>query len=107
MDIKDLLKPCPFCGRDVEVVEIKCSAYGIINLTVDCYCGIHFEIESDDVFEVGGKMKILGLTADKKWNRRAEQREFTECGTCAYSDKGRNEEPCKSCFQRWNSRQSV
>ena len=97
MDIKELLKPCPFCGRAVEIVEIKFSVFGIKSLTVDCYCGMHFEIESDDVFKVGGKMKILGLTADQKWNRRAVDRESGECSTCKYHGVDCNEEPCKSC----------
>ena len=93
MEIKDLLKPCPFCGRDIEVGEVTLSANGIISLKVDCYCGIHFEVDSDDMFLV---KHSAGLTADQKWNSRAEE-DFTECDSCVYRDRNMNEKPCKDC----------
>lgn len=66
------LKPCPFCGREVDTYEIEMeSGKGIKRLVVQCKCGVEVEVESRvvDFFSYFDR-KFVGDTALDIWNRR-------------------------------------
>lgn len=69
---KNGLKPCPFCGREVETYEMEMeSGKGITHLVVRCECGVEMEVESRgmDVVTYCGS-RFIGDTALDIWNRR-------------------------------------
>ena len=62
--MSEKLKPCPFCGREVE----------ILNGEVPCRYYVHHIDESGDCF-ISPILTITALTkvsAIEAWNRRAE-----------------------------------
>ena len=55
------LKPCPFCGQEVECYDAKMYSGKITYLEVRCKCGGVFTF---DLYE-------WGKSADETWNKRA------------------------------------
>ena len=70
MKINEMLKPCPFCGRDVKVCSLEMAGGGISHITVDCSCGVRFEVTEDNLFYAGGIPYQAGKSAIEKWNER-------------------------------------
>ena len=71
MKINEILKPCPFCGNEVEVARIDTSMGGVTSIEVRCRCGAEVRLESDDfMYDWTGAAHQFGLTAIEKWNRR-------------------------------------
>ena len=71
MKIEEILKPCPFCGKEVGDVSIECDSLGASILEVRCRCGADVTIEADDVLCSAVARFRPGLNAIEKWNRRA------------------------------------
>jgi hypothetical protein len=65
--MKDNLKPCPFCSREIELYYSGSSDW-----SVDCECGMHF------FFTIRGENEpTLAL---EKWNNRSlENKEKDYC----------------------------
>jgi hypothetical protein len=66
------LKPCPFCGREINTYEMEMeSGKGITYLNIRCECGVEVEIDSFgmEVFSHSGR-RFIGDTALDIWNRR-------------------------------------
>ena len=73
-DLQNQIKPCPFCGRKVNLVNLQMERnIGVTRMDIECACGISFEIYSDDVlYSVGGTPHQIGLTALDKWEKRSK-----------------------------------
>lgn len=73
-DLRNQLKPCPFCGRKVNLVSLQMeSNIGVTRMDIECACGIRFEIYADDViYSADGTRYQMGLTALDKWGKRSE-----------------------------------
>lgn len=73
-DIRGQLKPCPFCGRKVNLASLQMeSGIGVTRMDIECACGIRFEIYADDViYSTDGTPHQMGLTALDKWEKRSE-----------------------------------
>jgi len=80
------LKPCPFCGAEVEPYDISMCSGGITDLKIQCVCGIEFRLTtevwkyqaripkgSDDGITEIPRTDLIG-----KWNTRADMRGETE-----------------------------
>ena len=82
MQINEILRPCPFCGSEVELARVDCEMGGVTSIEVRCRCGAEVRIESDDyMYDWTGAAHQLGLNAIQKWNRRdgnASQNETME-----------------------------
>lgn len=82
MKISEILKPCPFCGQEVEVSRLDMAMGGITSIEVRCCCGAEVRFDSDDfIYDWTGATHQMGLTAIDKWNRRdgnASQNETME-----------------------------
>lgn len=76
------LKPCPLCGMDVEVTEIRQES-NVQEVTIECKCGLSFHhrryeltMERPDK-HLPGKVEVVGtgIYTDvdfiAAWNRRA------------------------------------
>ena len=70
MKINEVLRPCPFCGSEVEVASLRCDQIGPTQIQVRCRCGAEVEIYSDDRIYSNDVPHQLGQTAIDKWNRR-------------------------------------
>ena len=70
MKLDEILKPCPFCGSEVGVGSLEMDGTGPTRLTVNCRCGVSFEIEADPLIYANGKGHQLGENAIDKWNKR-------------------------------------
>ena len=72
--LRDQLKPCPFCGRKVNLASLQMgSSIGVTRMDIECACGISFEIYADDViYSADGTPHQMGLTALKKKKKRSE-----------------------------------
>ena len=78
-NIKEVLKPCPFCGRDAEIINMDFDGSGVLRIEVNCRCGVSVSIDSDNcVSDWRGHRYQLGKNAIEKWNARAEQTERSE-----------------------------
>lgn len=69
---KDGLKPCPFCGREIDDYDVWWGVEkGITHLVVRCECGVRVEVVSCgvEVFSHFGS-KFVGDTALDIWNKR-------------------------------------
>ena len=78
-DIRGKMKPCPFCGRNVEdgtYIEtyIEKLGYYVSELTVTCVCGATITIEAESVVKMDELPFRIQEDAVEKWNRRAEQK---------------------------------
>ena len=73
-DLRDQIKPCPFCGKKVSTASLQMSSgIGVIRMDIECACGISFEIYADDVvYSADGTQHQMGLTALDKWKKRSE-----------------------------------
>lgn len=72
MDIRDIMKPCPFCGARVETVRIVASSDGMEELSAECSCGANIDIEGDGfIYSCSDKIRV-GKDALEKWNTREE-----------------------------------
>jgi len=106
MDINLYLKPCPFCGRDLEDVSFKYNPYAEIveSLDATCHrCGIHFSI--DEIHKTlhgwNGPDDAVDI-----WNRRVKEENmadkfvdfYTYCKACKHKDKNENDDPCNDCL---------
>lgn len=68
------LKPCPFCGKEIDQYSVEVNTYGIKRLQISC-C-MNFDITSDEVLETFfGNEVIAGFDAEEKWNRRVGEQE--------------------------------
>ena len=68
--IKEKLKPCPFCGSEVEDVTVKIANGTIEELKLYCRrCSAEFTIRASDLRE-WGTGKPLSSAIDT-WNRRS------------------------------------
>lgn len=63
------LKPCPFCGKEVEVYAISYDKYRCVSLKIAC-C-MEFYIQADELTVYGSNAFREGKDAIEKWNRRA------------------------------------
>lgn len=71
MNARSMLKPCPFCGSDVDLESMGMDARGSRTLYITCRCGIAFHVESDEVLTSATGVRYRpGLDALDKWNRR-------------------------------------
>lgn len=70
-DMREVMKPCPFCGRKVGLVEFEYTIPGVSKLKVYCPCGAEIGIESDELVYYHGEGHQLGKSAIEKWNDRA------------------------------------
>lgn len=72
-DLRNQLKPCPFCGRKVHLVSLDMQRnIGVTKMYIECACGIGFEIYADDVmYSADGTPHLVGLTALDKWEKRS------------------------------------
>lgn len=69
------MKPCPFCGReiDTDTIPISISSGITMKMQFTCLCGVTFEIEDDELYyDNRGMSHQLGRTAFDKWNTRVE-----------------------------------
>jgi len=41
------LKPCPFCGRNVDSISFRTEGRHVDSLTVNCSCGVRIEINAE------------------------------------------------------------
>lgn len=67
------LKPCPFCGREVETAEMEWCPAGATRLKVYCRCGADVETSAESIYYVDGLPTFGGLDAIAKWNNRSEK----------------------------------
>lgn len=74
-DLRNQLKPCPFCGRKANPVSLQMGGgIGVTRIDIECSCGIRFEIHADDViYSADGTPHQMGLTALDKWEKRIEE----------------------------------
>jgi len=71
MKIEEVLKPCPFCGRDANIASMDFDGVGVLRIDVDCSCGVSVSIRSDDrLSDWQGRRYQLGKDAIEKWNTR-------------------------------------
>ena len=69
------LKPCPFCGRKVQIVEITTESNSFetsVEMAMECWCGAEVHIWATDK-EQNALDKAIEL-----WNSRAEEGEADE-----------------------------
>ena len=71
--INNSLKPCPFCGKPVSVVEIHTDRYGIYELRVQCCMDFDIFADEEAYSEVFKESFRVGLDPVEKWNRRVEK----------------------------------
>lgn len=71
MTINEILSPCPFCGREVEITSIGYIMGAVDSLEIRCSCGAEVRLESDVLIHTFAGSYQSGLTAVEKWNRRA------------------------------------
>lgn len=61
------LRPCPFCGREVHVCEIKLNNPDLFMAEVGCeFCGVHFR-------KCRGTLEEAKSRAIEAWNARREK----------------------------------
>ena len=71
VDLKSKLKPCPFCGNEIDVVSITQRGNAGDRLVLNCRCcDIMFSIDEDEYVFAGRKKIRMGLSVIEKWNRR-------------------------------------
>ena len=71
MKIDEILRPCPFCGRRVEVARLEADQNGVTSIEVRCHCGAEIMFDSDDyIYDWTGAAHQMGLTAIEKFNNR-------------------------------------
>ena len=70
MKLNELLGPCPFCGSEVEAASLEMDETGVRRITIDCRCGMSFDVASDDLIYANNKPYQLGKSAIEKWNER-------------------------------------
>lgn len=89
------LKPCPFCGRKVEIhggpEEWEPTWYdpdsGGDPYYIACDCGCHFCIGCVDLQDI-----------TEAWNRRVESVEILDCEKCAFNDGIAYWHQCAHCI---------
>lgn len=64
------LKPCPFCGREIEDYSIKIEKGMTDELNISCFCGADFCIRGTKTY--GDNKRIYITSAIDVWNRRTE-----------------------------------
>lgn len=73
MDFK--LKPCPFCGKEVEHYTIAYQGPKASELEVVCEeCHAHIRIIIPEWYFRNDTLSILDLDAVERWNRRIAQK---------------------------------
>ena len=73
------LRPCPFCGNEVEIAELRFDRIGAEYIRTECRCGASVEFYSDDrISNWRGEQYQTGLTAIEKWNKRAGEADENE-----------------------------
>ena len=73
MKLNEILRPCPFCGSEVEPSLLSMERGGVTSIEVRCRCGAEVRFESDDfIYDNKGVAHQMGLTAIEKFNRRAD-----------------------------------
>ena len=70
MDIREKMKPCPFCGQKVDIVEIEMSRKGFERIRVNCECGADIEFKGDEYIDSNMGGIRIGKDALEKWNTR-------------------------------------
>ena len=83
------LKPCPFCGHEINAAEIEMTPNGCDNLRVHCACGATIEFEGDEIiFSLGfNEGYRCGMDAIEKWNKRKEPGDFIKCEECKHFEE--------------------
>lgn len=71
MKINETLKPCPFCGSEVELSRLEMDQVGVTSIEVRCRCGAEILFDSDDyIYDWTDTPHQMGLTAIEKYNNR-------------------------------------
>lgn len=71
MKINEILKPCPFCGSEVEIARLDMDQGGVTSIEIRCRCGAELRFESDDyIYDWTDTPHQMGLTAIEKFNNR-------------------------------------
>lgn len=67
----EILKPCPFCGSEVEIARLDMDQGGVTSIEIRCRCGAEIRFVSDDyIFDWTDTPHQMGLTAIEKFNNR-------------------------------------
>ena len=73
MKLNEILRPCPFCGSEVELSRLEMDQGGVTSIEVRCRCGAVILFDSDDyIYDWTDTPYQMGLTAIEKFNRRAD-----------------------------------
>lgn len=78
MKINEILKPCPFCGSEVEIARLDMDQGGVTSIEIRCRCGAELRFESDDyIYDWTDTPHQMGLTAIEKFNNRVTDKSYT------------------------------
>lgn len=71
IEIYDSLRPCPLCGRKVNIRQIKQNYDGSIKAEIECFCGLSAELTyyPPEVILFEGDIRNR-LLPWEQWNRR-------------------------------------
>ena len=70
------LKPCPFCGKEIEVIRAECTGYYISHhLQEDNFCSCELGYTGLNTMEETTGLFETKEDAIKSWNTRYEHQE--------------------------------
>lgn len=91
MDFK--LKPCPFCGKEVEHYTIGYQGPYASELEVACEgCNAHICINIPERYYSNNVLYVFGLDAVERWNSRITQKTEDDSGKEKEIENGRKTE---------------
>ena len=86
------LKPCPFCGGEVNVMyrsDMRAFVFWHTKRSERCPLFNPIELKVDMVRSLKEAREI--------WNKAMPEKSRLLCTTCKYKDKAWDEEPCDGC----------